>query len=161
MEPLEGPVTPELANPTYGYYADAIVVVHFLFMAFIVFGQLAIIISAGFKWSWGRNPWFRYIHLAAILLVVFEAIQGIRCPLTGWEEQLRWKAGQTMGDPNQSFESSTFIGHYAHKWLFWDDRTSQQAIFACTICFGIIVLQGIIMYPPRWFRKMSCCKVNR
>jgi hypothetical protein len=135
--------------PAYGYAADVLVVLHFLFMAFIVFGQLAIIIAAGFKWQWGRNPWFRYIHLACILFVVYEAIIQYECPLTTLERHWRGLAGQQMG------EGSTFIGHYAHKWLFWDDKTTLDVIFACTICFGIIVIQGIVMYPPRWFRKQS------
>ena len=137
--------------PAYGYLADVLVVLHFAFMAFIVFGQLAIIVAAGFKWQWGRNPWFRYLHLGFILFVVYEAILNIRCPLTTWEEQLRIAAGKSMGDG----AGETFIGYYAHKWLFWDSRTSDDVIFACTICFGIIVVQGIVMYPPRWFRKRA------
>ncbi|MFO0935107.1 MAG: DUF2784 domain-containing protein [Gemmataceae bacterium] len=147
--PLE-PVAPVATNPAYGFFADAIVIVHFLFMAFIVFGQLAIIIAACFKWSWGRNPWFRFLHLASILLVVYEAVMQIRCPLTKWEEDLRVLAGQQMGD------STTFIGFYAHHWLFWDDKTSSEVIFAVTICFGIIVVQGLVMYPPRWFKRRCC-----
>lgn len=135
--------------PAYGYAADVLVFLHFAFMAFIVFGQLAIIVAAGFKWQWGRNPWFRYIHLACILFVVYEAIIQYECPLTTLERHWRGLAGQQMG------EGSTFIGHYAHKWLFWDDKTTLDVIFACTICFGIIVVQGIVMYPPRWFRKRS------
>ncbi len=134
-------------NPAYGYYADALVAVHFAFMAFIAFGQLAIIVAAGFKWQWGRNPWFRFIHLGAILFVVYEALIGMECPLTTVEREWRAKAGQEMR------QSSTFIGHYAHDWLFWDDAISSHAIKVMTICFGIIVVQGVVMYPPRWFRR--------
>ena len=153
MEPVvdPGPAVEIVVNPTYGYYADALVVVHFLFMAFIVFGQLAIIVAAGFKWQWGRNPWFRYLHLAAILFVVFEAMVGYECPLTTLEHNWRVKAGQIV-DGIMTGECDTFIGHYAHKWLFWSDKTSKEVIFACTICFGIIVVQGVVMYPPRCFK---------
>lgn len=141
-------------NPTYGYLADGLVALHFAFMAFIAFGQLAIILAAllnqlGVKGQWGRNPWFRFTHLGCILYVVYEAIMGIRCPLTEWQEQWRMKAGQEMS------QSSTFIGRYAHDYLFWDDVISYQAIKVMTICFGIIVVQGIIMYPPRWFRRKT------
>ena len=150
-----GPAVDIVVNPTYGYYADALVAVHFLFMAFIVFAQLAIIVAAGFKWQWGRNPWFRYLHLAAILFVVFEAMVGYECPLTTLEHDWRVKAGQ-IRDGIMTGECDTFIGHYAHKWLFWSDKTSREVIFACTICFGIIVVQGVVMYPPRWFRMNGC-----
>lgn len=137
---------PAAVNPWYGYAADALVVLHFAFMAFIVFGQLAIIIAAGFKWQWGRNPWFRFIHLASILFVVYEALMGIRCPLTVWEGELRGYTGVEMNS------SDTFIGQMFHGWLFWDRFMTNESINVMTICFGIIVVQGIVMYPPRWFR---------
>jgi Protein of Unknown function (DUF2784) len=146
--PPEIPEPPAVVpNPTYGYMADGLVVLHFAFMAFIVFGQLAIIIACAFKWQWGRNPWFRFAHLGSILFVVYEAILGIRCPLTEWEEQWREKAGQTME------AGGTFIGRMFHDWLFWDRWMTSDSIKVMTICFGIIVIQGVVMYPPRWFRR--------
>ena len=87
------PATP-VPIPAYGYAADVLVVLHFLFMAYIVFGQLAIIIAAGFKWQWGRNPWFRFSQLGAILFVVYETLIGMECPLTVWERDWRQLAGQ-------------------------------------------------------------------
>ena len=36
-----------------------------------------------------RNPWFRYLHVAAIVFVAAEALLGIACPLTVWEDLLR------------------------------------------------------------------------
>lgn len=134
--------------PFYGYMADGLVVLHFAFMAFIVFGQLGIIVASAFKWNWGRNPWFRFAHLGSILFVVYEALMGIRCPLTTWEEDWRRLAGQSME------EGGTFIGRMFHDWLFWDRFMKPDTINVMTICFGIIVLQGVIMYPPRWF----CCR---
>jgi hypothetical protein len=129
----------------YGYLADAMVCAHVAYVAYVILGQLAIIVAAPMKWQWARNPWFRFTHLTAIAIVVYEAIRGLRCPLTVWEEQLRALAGQ-------SFDSSqTFLGRLMHDLLFID---GMPEVFFTTlyIATGVVVVQGLVMYPPRWFR---------
>ena len=74
----------------YGYFADAVVLLHILYVGYVVLGQVAIIAAAPFQARWARNPWFRF---AAITIVAIEAIMGWRCPLTVWEEQLRALGG--------------------------------------------------------------------
>ena len=98
----------------YGYAADLLVFVHVLYVGYVVLGQAAIILAAPFRWRWARNPWFRFSHLAAIGYVAYEAVMGIRCPLTVWEEQLREAGGQAV----QS--GQTFMGRLFHNLLFWD-----------------------------------------
>lgn len=69
--------------------ADLLLVVHFLIAAFIVGGLALVWIGAAAGWAWVRNPWFRWLHLAAIAFVAIEALLGVACPLTVWEDALR------------------------------------------------------------------------
>jgi hypothetical protein len=129
----------------YGYAADALVGIHLAYVAYVVLGQLAIIVAAPFRWQWARNPWFRFTHFAAIAYVAYEEFAGIRCPLTVWEEQLRALGGQSV-DVGQ-----TFMGRMFHDLLFYPD--TPHVVFAVGhVAMAVLVLQGLIMYPPRWFR---------
>ncbi len=129
----------------YGLAADLIVAVHVAYVAYVLVGQLAIIVAAPMKWQWARNPWFRFTHLAAIGIVAYEALAGLRCPLTVWEEQLRELAGQAASG------SETFMGRLLHNLMFIDN---QPEIFFTTmyIAMMLLVVQGVVMYPPRMFR---------
>jgi hypothetical protein len=97
----------------YRLAADLVVIAHFSYVAFVVLGQLAILLGAYCRWGWIRNPWLRWLHLAAISIVVAEALLGIVCPLTTWEGWLRARAGEGSyrGD---------FVGHWTHELLFYD-----------------------------------------
>ena len=129
----------------YGLAADLIVAVHVAYIAYVLVGQLAIIVAAPMKWQWARNPWFRFTHLTAIGIVAYEALAGLRCPLTVWEEQLRSMAGQAASG------SDTFMGRMLHNLMFIDN---QPEIFFTTMYIGmmLLVVQGLVMYPPRLFR---------
>src|SRR3954447_5103230 len=97
----------------YGLAADTIVGIHVAYVAYVILGQLAIIVAAPMKWQWARNPWFRFTHLLAIGVVAYEAVFNIRCPLTVWEEQLRAMGGASLGSAGQ-----TFMGRLLHDLLF-------------------------------------------
>ena len=132
----------------YGFAADLVVAIHVAYVAYVVLGQLAIVIAAPMKWQWARNPWFRFTHLAAIGYVAYEAIFSIRCPLTIWEEKLRALAGQVPTG------SETFLGRLLHNLLFIEN---QPESFFTALYLGmlLLVIQGVVMYPPRWFRFSS------
>ena len=52
----------------------------------------------------------------------------------------------------QTFNGSdTFMGRILHDMLFIEN---QPEIFFTTMYIGVLVLvvQGLVMYPPRWFR---------
>src|SRR5205814_36270 len=49
--------------------ADLLLGVHFAIAAFIVGGLVLVWAGAARGWGWVRNPWFRYLHLAAIAFV--------------------------------------------------------------------------------------------
>ena len=89
--------------------ADAVLIVHFAFVLFVVGGLALVWIGAAAGWRWVRNFWFRVAHLSAIAFVAGEALAGIWCPLTVWEAQLR-------GGP----VDKSFIAGWVHRLLFYD-----------------------------------------
>jgi polyferredoxin len=124
--------------------ADAIVVVHAAYVSFVVFGLLAIVFGVLLGKSWARNFWFRTVHLTMIAIVVAEALCGIPCPLTVWEDRLRRAAGQETypGD---------FIGYWAHQLIFF--HAPPWVFTVIYILFGLAVLLTFLLAPPRWPRR--------
>ncbi len=124
----------------YRLTADLVVVVHFAFVAFVVFGLLLTLLGGVRRWEWVRRLRFRVIHLAAIGLVVIESLCGITCPLTVWEQRLRNLAGDVTyrGD---------FIAACVHDLLFFD---AEPWVFTIVYCsFGAVVALSRIFVPPR------------
>ena len=81
----------------YGFLADLLVAVHVGYVAYVLVGEVLILVGWAFGRQWVRNFWFRATHLLAIDVVVFEEVIGVRCPLTVWEEWLRVRA-RSAGD---------------------------------------------------------------
>jgi len=130
----------------YCLLADAIAVLHFLIVAFVVGGMLVILAGVVRRWTWVRNFWFRAIHLAMIAAVVAESLCGIACPLTDWEDRLREAGGA-------STEPGSFIGRLVHSLLFVD--VSPSVLCLSYIIFGVAVLLIFIVAPPRWPRSKT------
>jgi hypothetical protein len=120
--------------------ADLIVVAHAAYVSFVVLGLLAILVGIAFRWNWVRNPWFRWIHLSMIGIVVAEALAGIPCPLTVWERQLRSGAGQVA-------YAGDFIGYWTHRFLFY--RFEPWVFTVVYAAFGLAVLAVFILAPPQ------------
>lgn len=115
--------------------ADAILVVHALFVLFVVGGLAATWIGIALGARFARNPWFRGAHLAAIAFVVAEALVGVMCPLTAWEDALRGTATERG-----------FIERWIHAWLFW---TWPPWVFtALYVAFGALVAATWWRFPP-------------
>ncbi len=126
--------------------ADAIVVFHASFVAFVVFGLVAILFGLWFRKDWARNPWFRGLHLAAIGVVVAETAFGIACPLTVWEHRLRGAAGETS-------YSGDFLGYWAHRLIFV--QAPPRAFSAVYALFGTAVFLTFVLAPPRRTRRST------
>jgi|SRR5690606_11207236 len=127
----------------YRILADLIVIVHFAYVMVVILGLVAILIGGLLKWEWVRNRWFRGIHLAMILFVVFQTWLGVMCPLTVWEKQLRKKAGQ------QTYQGD-FIANWAHDTLFFD---AEPWVFNLSYTlFGGLVVATLFLVKPRWPR---------
>ena len=128
----------------YRLAADAVVVAHFAYVAFILVGFLLTVVGAWRKWQWVRNFKFRALHLFAILVVVAESICGITCPLTVWEQDLRELAGQA------SYQGD-FIATWVHELLFYE---ADPWVFTVSYAlFGCAVLATFLFAPPRWKAK--------
>jgi len=93
--------------------ADSLLVIHFLFVAFVVVGQAMIMFGAAARWRWVKNRWFRIAHLMAIGVVAAQAWAGRYCPLTVWENALRHAAGEEG-------YATGFVAHWAGLLIYYD-----------------------------------------
>ena len=124
--------------------ADLLLIVHVLFVAFVVFGLVVIYIGAWLSWPWVRNFWFRILHLMGIGVVVLQSWAGVICPLTIWEMELRKLAGQ-------SYYEGSFIQHWLHALLYYE-APAWVFMLVYTV-FGILVAASWFVIPP--IRKQS------
>lgn len=75
--------------------ANAVLVLHLLFICLVVFGSLAV----------QRRPRFAFIHLPAVVWGFLVEAAGWYCPLTDLENELLRRAGQAGYD-------GSFLEHY-------------------------------------------------
>jgi hypothetical protein len=77
------------------WLADAVVVVHLAYLAFLPVGGVL-------TWRWPRVVW---AHLAAVAIGIASITVGFDCPLTSWEQSLRRRAGSRP-------YTNGFVDHY-------------------------------------------------
>lgn len=123
-----------------GRAADLLAVVHLGYVLFVVLGEALILAGWALRWRWTRNPWFRWLHLGAIGLVVAEAVLGVWCPLTLMEARLRLAAGE--GGYGESF-----VGYWVGRVLYYDVPLWQTHVLY--FAFAALVLWSFLRYPPR------------
>ena len=126
----------------YSLAADALLITHVVFVIFVVLGLIVILAGRFRCWHWVRNPWFRIIHLLAVVIVVLQSWFAVICPLTIWEMQLRSKAGEF------AYQGS-FITHWLNQLLYYQ-APSWLFVFAYTV-FGGLVLCSWFLVRPRAF----------
>ncbi|MBY6187449.1 DUF2784 domain-containing protein [Marinobacter hydrocarbonoclasticus] len=132
----------------YAMAADLVLLIHVLFVVFVVAGLLLIWLGWGCHWQWVRHRGFRWAHLAAIGMVAAQAWLGQLCPLTLLEQWLRQTAGQA------GYQGS-FIQHYLHQWLYYQ-APWWVFILAYTL-FALLVLMTWWAVPPQSRNKRSNC----
>jgi hypothetical protein len=118
--------------------ADAVLVVHFGIVVFVVGGLVLTWIGAPLGWRWVRNPWFRYAHLAAIGFVALEALIGMTCPLTVWEDALRG------GD------AGSFVARWVRRLLYY--RAPEWVFTAAYLAWAAATVLTLRLVPPRHIR---------
>ena len=128
----------------YAALADAVLVVHFAVVLFVVGGLPAIVVGNQLGWQWVNTLWFRFSHLLAIAVVVGQAWLDQYCMLTVAESWLRERAGQA------GYESS-FIQHWVHQVLFYEAPLWQFAV--AYTAFASLVLWAWFRYPPQARRR--------
>jgi hypothetical protein len=116
--------------------ADVLLFVHFAFVAFIAGGLVLVWIGAAAGWRWVRNPWFRYLHLAAIVFVALEALAGYACPLTVWEDLLRG-----------GVRPQSFVGRWVYAALYY--RAPEWVFATLYVAWGAATLITLKAVPPR------------
>ena len=124
--------------------ADAILVIHVLFVLFVVLSLLAIYLGYFLKWRWVANKTFRILHLIAIGIVVLQSWLGMICPLTIWEMALREKAGAAT-------YAGSFIQHWLQYLLYYS--APDWVFIVLYTSFACLVLLSWYLLPPRQFKK--------
>ena len=102
----------------YRLFADVVVVIHALFVVFVVLGGLTVL-------RWPRLAW---LHLPAAAWGALIEFAGLICPLTPFEKWLRERAGQA------AYEGG-FIQHYLLPVLYPPGLTRQTQVV-----LGLIVV---------------------
>jgi hypothetical protein len=127
----------------YRLLADTVLVLHLAIVLFVVGGLVLVVVGNFAKWRWVNGLWFRWVHLAAIGVVVAQALLGVACPLTILEVWLRAQA--QMG-----VYSGGFIEHWVHSLLFY---TAPPWVFTLIYSvFGLLVWVAWVVFPPRFKR---------
>ncbi|MFQ5990319.1 MAG: DUF2784 domain-containing protein [Candidatus Methylomirabilales bacterium] len=104
----------------YGVLADVVVLLHFAFVLFAVFGGFLVL-------RWKRCAW---IHIPVVLWAALIEFTGWVCPLTPLENWLRAQGGAT------GYRSS-FIEHYIFPVLYPTQLTRQLQIVLGLLVLGI------------------------
>ncbi len=124
----------------YAVLADAILVLHFGVLAFVVGGQLAVLVGGPLGWRWIRRFGLRLAHLGLMAFIALQAWLGELCPLTVWEQALRVRAGQ--GGYRESF-----IEHWLSRLLFVE--APWWMFVAAYSAFLALVVFSWWRWPPR------------
>jgi Protein of Unknown function (DUF2784) len=124
----------------YSLLADAVLIVHFGVVLFVVGGLVAIVSGNWLRWNWVSHLWFRFAHLAAIVVVASQAWLGQYCPLTTLESWLRIQAG------SNAYQGS-FIQHWLQRLIYFE---APLWVFAVVYtAFALLVLWAWWRFPPR------------
>ena len=124
----------------FNVLANAVLLLHFGIVLFVVGGLVLIIFGNLLSWRWVNSLWFRSTHLAAIAIVVAESLLGITCPLTTLESWLRAQAGS-------SAYGGGFIEHWVARLLFY--QAPPWVFTLAYTLFGLLVAVVWVRFPPR------------
>lgn len=108
----------------YLLLADLMVLIHLLWILFLVLGAI----------PGARRAWVKWLHLSALGFSILLQLFGWICPFTHAEVWLRRAAGAT------SYEG-TFIGHYLGRIVY--APLPPYAVFAATL---VVVAASLWVY---------------
>lgn len=125
--------------------ADTLLVVHFLFIAFVLGGQGCILVGSFRCWAWVRRRGFRLAHMIAIAIVAVQAWVGMVCPLTVLENALRTTAGE-------SAYTGTFVENWLSKLIYFDAPpwvfTTAYTLFVAIVLASWFLVKPVHKKPP-------------
>jgi len=131
---------------SYKIFADAIIVVHFLFVLFMLLGFLLTVYTIFFRHRFFDWWLFRSLHLLGIFYVASLSILGKYCPLTLLENQLMSRY------ESSSVYSGSFIVHYLEKLVYPD--VNPLTIQIPTIFIAIFTIVAFIVKPPKKIKNI-------
>ena len=119
--------------------ADLVVLIHSLFVVFVVFGGLLVLYRRFFLW----------LHLPAAIWGFLIEVRGWICPLTYLENHLRRLAGQAG-------YSGGFVEHYVIPVLYPQDLTRNlQFLLAAFVVVVNLAAYGWVLWRLRLRRSPS------
>ena len=116
---------------TARFLADALVVVHFAFIVFVVAGGLLAL---------KRRRWI-LLHVPAVAWAAWTEFTATVCPLTPWENSLR----EVAGDAGYT---EGFIEHYLIPLIYPEGLTARMQV---ALGLGIVALNATV-YALVWRR---------
>ena len=112
--------------------ADALVAIHFAFIAFVIAGGILAVWRP--RWAW--------LHLPAVAWAAWTEFTATVCPLTPWENALRAAAGDAG-------YAGSFVEHYVVPIIYPAGLTPGAQT---GLGFGIIALNATV-YALAWHRS--------
>lgn len=127
-------------------FADAIIVLHFLYILFMILGFLLTGYALFFREKFFDRWLFRSLHLLGIFYVASLSILGKYCPLTILENELRLRYEVS------SVYSGSFIVHYLEKLVYPD--VNPLVIQIPTVFLAIFTTVMFIVKPPKKIKSI-------
>ena len=118
----------------YQYAADIVIVIHFLWIAFVILGFPVFL--------WLNSARWRLIHLAAVIWMVLMQLTRSICPLTHLEA---WLKSEGQG---AEVYSGKFIIETLERLIYVDNVTLEKITCATGVYLTLIVLSF-------WFRPIG------
>jgi hypothetical protein len=118
----------------YQIAADIVIVIHFLWIAFVILGFPVLL--------WLNNARWRLIHLAAVIWMILMQVSRSICPLTYLEA---WLKSEGRG---ADVYSGKFIIETIERLIYVDSVTLERITLATGVYLAIIVLSF-------WFRPIK------
>lgn len=117
--------------------ADLLMIIHLLWAAFMVIGlPLGLLL---------KSPTLRWVHFWGMAITAFFAAAGMYCPLTVWEETLRWGADRSF-----SFEGG-FLAHHLSSILY--PQIEPWILRSASVFWGVLTLVSMaVRWPGLPFR---------
>jgi len=120
----------------YRFFADFVLIIHLLFIGFVIFGGLLVF----------RSRWFALVHIPAACWGAFIELTGGLCPLTATEVGLR----QLAGDADYS---GGLIEHYLLPVIYPAGLTRDiQFALAALVMLINIAIYGRLVHRL-WFLR--------
>lgn len=127
-----------LVSDFYSALAVGVLVVHALFILWVIFGALVT----------RRHPFLRWVHIPSLVWGVLVEITPWACPLTLLENWLEAKAGV---EPYHG----GFLLHYLDKLVYPDLSAATLTIAGIIVCGGNLALYAWQLCAPAANRKTT------